>query len=127
MACPALDDQAATADLILIESGIAPALIRRVRAIAPHARIVYRATDLLATAGVPQCIETTLQRQARDIDMVEVVARSMLPHFDSFDCPRIFIPHGVDLRHLPRPTVSPYDRPRTDEHPSELQYQLRHS
>src|SRR3546814_3782835 len=48
---------------------------------------------------------------ARDIDMVVVVARSMLPHFDSFDCPRIFIPHGVDLRNLRRPTVSPYDRP----------------
>ena len=111
MACPVLDEAAAKADLILIESGIAPALIGRMRAIAPHARIVYRATDLLATAGVPQCIEATLQRHAHDIDMVVVVARSMLPHFDAFDCPRIFIPHGVDLRNLRRPTISPYDQP----------------
>jgi len=108
MPCPPLDEAARMADLILIESGIAPALIRRVRAMAPHARIVYRATDLLSTAGVPPCIETMLQRQAGQIDLVVVVARDMLPHFDGFDCPRIFIPHGVDVQKLRRETQNPY-------------------
>lgn len=112
MPCPELDAAAADAELILIESGIAPALIRRVRAAAPHARIVYRATDLLATAGVPDCIEATLRQQAQDIDLVVVVARSMLPHFDGFDCPRIFIPHGVDVQKLQRQTDSPYSSDR---------------
>ncbi len=110
--CPALDEAAAQADLIIVESSIAPALIKRLRASAPHARIIYRATDLLSTAGVPRCIEDMLWRADGDIDMVVVVARAMLPHFDKFSCPKLFIPHGVDTAKLQRTTTSPYDRPR---------------
>jgi 2-beta-glucuronyltransferase len=108
----ALDEAARTADLIIVESGIAPALLPRIRAAAPGARIVYRATDLLETAGVPSCIETMLWQSRKDIDIVIVVARAMLDHFDHFDCPRIFIPHGVDMEGLSRTTENPYSGTR---------------
>lgn len=105
---PALEETAGEADVVIVESGIAPALLPRIRSAAPGARIVYRATDLLATAGVPDCIEDMLQDAQRHVDLVVVVARAMLPHFDGFSCPKLFIPHGVDLQSMRRPTDNPY-------------------
>jgi len=110
--CAALDEAARNADIIIIESGIAPALIKRIRAVAPSARLVYRATDLLATAGVPECIEDMLWQSEQDIDLIVVVARSMLPHFDAYRCPKMFIPHGVDTAILHGATDNPYNAPR---------------
>ena len=108
---PPLDEVAGNADAIIVESGIAPALLPRIRSAAPEARIIYRATDLLATAGVPSCIEEMLQDYERHVDLVVVVARSMLPHFQHFRCPKLFIPHGVDSGGLQRRTESPYATP----------------
>lgn len=109
--CEALDRAAAQADLILVESGIAPALIDRVRAAAPKARLVYRATDLLSTAGVPDCIGDMLHRSADKVDLVVVVARAMAPHFADFPCPTVLIPHGVDKAQLRKATPNPYSGP----------------
>ena len=106
--CPALDDAAREAEIIIVESGIGPALINRIRAAAPSAKLIYRATDLLSTAGVPDCIEDMLWQSEAHIDLIVVVARSMLPHFEEFGCPKIFIPHGVDTALLRRTTENPY-------------------
>ena len=108
---PEFDATAGEADVVIVESGIAPALLPRIRAAAPNARIIYRATDLLATAGVPSCIEDMLRANEGLIDLVVVVARTMLPHFGQFQCPKLFIPHGVDLQRLRLRTQSPYARP----------------
>lgn len=108
---PELEEVAGAADAIIVESGIAPALLPRLRAAAPAARILYRATDLLSTAGVPPCIEEMLQDNEHHVDRVVVVARAMLPHFDRFQCPKLFIPHGVDADGLKRRTDNPYATP----------------
>ncbi|WP_022683431.1 xanthan biosynthesis glucuronosyltransferase GumK [Sphingobium bisphenolivorans] len=108
---PELDEVAGEADAIIVESGIAPALLPRLRTAAPGARILYRATDLLSTAGVPSCIEDMLQDNEHHVDRLVVVARAMLPHFDSFQCAKLFIPHGVDTDGLMRRTDNPYAGP----------------
>ncbi|MFT3967450.1 MAG: polysaccharide biosynthesis protein GumK [Sphingobium sp.] len=110
--CRALDEAAMEADVILVESGITPVLIERLRAHAPHARLIYRATDLLSTAGVPDCIEQMLKQSSDKVDKVVVVARAMIPHFADFPCPTVFIPHGVDGDALRQETPNPYSGAR---------------
>ena len=106
--CDALDEAAATADVIIVESGIAPALIPRVRAAAPNARLIYRAADLLSTAGVHPRVQEILEQSDDDVDLVVVVAHAMLPHFDQFRAPKIVLRHGVDREQICAATESPY-------------------
>ena len=103
-----LDDAAADADTVIVESGIAPVLIRRLRAHAPKATVVYRAADLLDTAGVHPRVQRILERDAASIDLIVVVAREMLPHFQHFPGQKILIRHGVDRAQIHAPTQNPY-------------------
>lgn len=106
-----LDAAAAAADTIIVESGIAPVLIRRLRTQAPHARIVYRAADLLDTAGVHPRVQRILDRDAAQVDLVVVVARGMLPHFQHFPARKLLVRHGVDRQQIEAATPNPYDTP----------------
>lgn len=109
--CDALDEAASMSDVIIVESGIAPMLIPRVRAAAPHARLVYRAADLLSTAGVHPRVQQILEQSREEIDLVVVVAQAMLPHFDCFDVPKMVLRHGIDGDQISAPTENPYTRP----------------
>lgn len=110
--CDALDEAASQADVIMVESGVAPMLIPRVRAAAPDARLIYRAADLLSTAGVHPRVQQVLEQSRDAIDVVVVVAKAMLPHFDSFDVPKILLRHGIDREQITAPTENPYLTPR---------------
>jgi 2-beta-glucuronyltransferase len=106
------DDAATQSDTIIIDSGIAPVLIRRLRRLAPKAKLIYRAADLLDTAGVHPRVQRILERDAAEIDLVVVVARDMLPHFDRFPGPKLLMTHGVDRARLGQRTENPYSTPR---------------
>lgn len=93
--CAALDQAAAGADIIMVESGLPPVLIPRLRALAPTASLVYRAADLLDTAGVHPRVQAVLDESAAEIDLIAVVAEAMLPHFARFPGRKIVVPHGV--------------------------------
>ena len=93
--CAALDQAAAGADIILVESGLPPVLIPRLRALAPTASLVYRAADLLDTAGVHPRVQAVLDESAAEIDLIVVVAEAMLPHFARFPGRKIVLPHGI--------------------------------
>ena len=93
--CAALDEAAAGADILLIDSGLPPVLIPRLRAIAPTAFLIYRAADLLDTAGVHPRVQAVLDESAGEIDLIVVVATAMLPHFAQFPCRKIVLPHGI--------------------------------
>lgn len=110
--CDALDEVAALADIIIVESGIAPMLIPRLRATAPDARLIYRAADLLSTAGVHPRVQQVLEQSCEAVDLVIVVAHAMLPHFDSFAAPKVVLRHGVDRDQISAATTSPYSSPR---------------
>lgn len=110
--CADFDRAAAASDVIFVESGIAPVFIRRLRRHAPHARIVYIASDLLSTALVHPRIQAILERDAPLLDLVITMARSMLPEFRAFGLPLVFLPHGLDRELLEADVPSPYATPR---------------
>jgi 2-beta-glucuronyltransferase len=110
--CEPLDAAAANADVILVESGTAPLLIERLHALAPAARIVYRAADLLHTVGVHPHVQRRLDGAAARLDLVVLVSPAMLPHFDAYRCPKLVLPHGVDRDRLEAATSNPYEGPR---------------
>jgi 2-beta-glucuronyltransferase len=108
----AFDEAAAGSDTIIVESGIAPVFIQRLRDQAPTAKLIYRAADLLDTAGVHPRIQHILERDAAEIDLVVVVARDMLPHFEQFPGRKLLVMHGVDRAQLEAKTENPYATPR---------------
>jgi len=110
--CADFDRAAAGSDVIFVESGIAPVFIRRLRRDAPAARIVYVASDLLSTALVHPRIQAILERDASLLDLVIVLARSMMPEFRDFDVPKVFLPHGLERKLLEADVATPYAGPR---------------
>ncbi|PTQ11883.1 polysaccharide biosynthesis protein GumK [Sphingomonas oleivorans] len=110
LSCRALDDAARQASIIFVESGTAPMFLARLRRIAPRARIVYRAADLLPTVGVHPHVQKVLERDAAMIDLIVAVARPMLPHFAAFHDRAVFLSHGVDRRRLSASSPNPYRR-----------------
>lgn len=105
---PALDKAAAAADLILVESGLSPVLLPRLRRHGSHASIVYVASDLFKTIGAPVVMDDVLAGAASAIDTVVVVARAMAPHFQHLGKPIRFVPHGIDPAVFADGGPSPY-------------------
>jgi 2-beta-glucuronyltransferase len=96
------------ADLVVIESCAAVALFDAVRRLAPPgARIVYCASDRLASVGMHPILSRILAETAARYDLVRVPARSLLTDFPS-DAKAEFIPHGVDKEAFDRDRPSPY-------------------
>lgn len=62
---------------ILIESGSALLLLPEIRRAAPQARIIYHAADRLQTIGAHPLARKILRDNARDIDMVHIVAEAL--------------------------------------------------
>lgn len=104
----ALDEAARRADLILVESGLSPVLIPRLRRQAPGALIMYVASDLFETVGAPAIMNDILAEAAEAITTVVVVARAMAPHFEHLRRPIRFIPHGIDPAAFSDDAPSPF-------------------
>ncbi len=102
------DEAVAAADLIVIESGIGPIFIDRVRALAPAATITYLASDLLETVGVHPRVQQMLEDNIGKLDSIAIVARGMASAFRGHEDKLAFVPHGVDSEALRRPSASPY-------------------
>ena len=102
------DEAVAAADLIVIESGIGPIFIDRVRVLAPAATITYLVSDLLETVGVHSRVQQMLEDNIGKLDSIAIVARGMASAFRGHEDKLAFIPHGVDSDALSRPSRSPY-------------------
>ncbi len=87
----AIIDEAAQADLIVIESTVAVALFETLRKAAPHARFVYCASDRLVPNGMSPVLQDILERTAPLYDLVRVPAQSMVADF----------PPGTNIHHIP--------------------------
>ncbi|MET1413494.1 hypothetical protein ABVF61_14560 [Roseibium sp. HPY-6] len=107
--CNALDEASRQADLIVVESGIAAALIGRIRRSTPNAQIIYFVADLLETISAHSFIAEQLYRDRAAISDIVVVARAMAPHFEGFGCPVHFVPHGVSKSDFDHIGPSPYE------------------
>lgn len=106
-----LDRTAAAADLIVVESGLSPVLIPRLRRRAPDVPIVYLASDLFGTIGAPAIMDELLFEARQAISTVVVVARAMAPHLRHLGRPIRYVPHGIDTAVFDRAAPSPYSSP----------------
>jgi len=104
----ALDEAAAAADLIIVESGLSPVLIPRLRRHARRASLVYLASDLFATIGAPAIMDDLLAEARDAISTVVVVARAMAPHLQHLGRPVRYVPHGIDPAAWQSDAPSPY-------------------
>lgn len=88
-------DDAALADLVVIESTAAVALFDRLRAASRRARFVYCASDRLVPNGMSPVLQDILDRTAARYDLIRVPALSMVADFPAA-ANVCHIPHGVD-------------------------------
>ncbi|WP_281926184.1 hypothetical protein [Roseibium album] len=110
--CNALNDAAASADVVIVESGISASLVGRIRRSAPKAKIIYLVSDLLETVGAHPFIEEQLFRDRDAISHIVVVARAMAAHFEPYHRPVHFIPHGLSKSEFDNIGPSPYSAGR---------------
>lgn len=100
------------ADHVIVESSAAALLIRRVKALNPHARIIYYATDRLDTVGAHRYVQQRLLEDAAAIDHVCIRSRGMAEHF-AWARDRLFLAEfGVDAAILANVGQSPYTNGR---------------
>jgi 2-beta-glucuronyltransferase len=92
-----VDRSARLSDLVIVVSGIGPALLRRIRRQAPDSIICYYSCDRLSVAKVHPRIQDILDRDQAIIDTVVVVSRAQLADFDRYSARVSFVPHGLDL------------------------------
>lgn len=103
----AILDEAAAADLIVIESTVAVALLETLRNTAPKARFVYCASDRLVPNGMSPVLQDILERTAPLYDLVRVPAQSMLADFPPTANVH-HIPHGVDRAAFKMRSMNPF-------------------
>lgn len=106
--CPALDERARSASVIMLESGLSPIFIKRLRMLAPHARFIYIASDLLSTIRVHPYVQTELDAELDCFDLIQVPARAMIPAFAAAGDRVAFIPHAIDGQLFEREMRNPY-------------------
>lgn len=103
-----LEQRLREADLIVFEGTAALLLVERIGALAPMARLVYRASDDLRALDVHPLI---LEAEARAIPRFELVSAptpqiaELLARYGPVEVH----PPGIDKAALDRPTESPYD------------------
>ncbi len=103
----AILDDAAAADIIIIESTVAVALFDTLKKAAPNARFVYCASDRLVPNGMSPVLQDMLERTAPLYDLVRVPAQSMMTDFPTATNVH-HIPHGVDRAALTASRPTPY-------------------
>lgn len=103
-----LEGRLASADLVVFEGSAALMLVERIRGLAPHARLVYRASDDLRRLGMHPLI---LEAEARAIpvfDLVSVPTTRIAEVLGQFGTVHVH-PPGVDKAAFDRVTESPYE------------------
>jgi 2-beta-glucuronyltransferase len=98
------------ADLVLVESGLPLLLVRRIRALNPAARLVYRVSDDTRNIGQHAHVVAEEDRVAPLFDLISAPSRYTAERFAALPSVR-FQPHGIDLAAFDRPTADPYAAP----------------
>jgi 2-beta-glucuronyltransferase len=102
-----LAEALAEADLVVFEGSAALLLVDRVRSMASHARLVYRASDDLRRLGLHPLILEAEARAVPRVDLAsvpsELIAEVLAPYG-----PVQVHPPGIDKAALDRATPSPY-------------------
>ncbi len=104
-----LEELLPEADLVVFESTAALLLVERIRALAPQARLVYRASDDLELLGVHPVIVEAEARAIPLFDLVSAPTEEIAEALRRHGAADVH-PPGIDKAAFDRPTPSPYER-----------------
>ncbi|MGV8937229.1 MAG: hypothetical protein ACOH2J_08915 [Allorhizobium sp.] len=96
---------------VLVESGPAPLLMRKIRKAAPNAQIIYHAADRLQTINVHPCVEDELLSTIGQYDLIHVMAEALRADFPG-DAPVVYLPHGISREVFDTASINPYPTAR---------------
>jgi 2-beta-glucuronyltransferase len=102
-----LEGRLREADLVVFEGTAALLLVERIRALAPHARLVYRASDDLRALSVHPLVLEAEARAVPLFDLVSAPTREIADVLAPYGSVEVH-PPGIDKAALDRPTDSPY-------------------
>ncbi|MBB5699303.1 polysaccharide biosynthesis protein GumK [Sphingomonas yantingensis] len=103
-----VDALLAAADHVVVEASVAAILLRRIRRLNPTARIIYYATDRLATVGAHPFVQAQLARDAGLIHHVSMRSWLMAPDFAWASDRLTRIGFGIDPADFANIGPSPY-------------------
>lgn len=83
------------ADVILMESGVAPIFFDLIKRLNPDAKIIYRASDALDTIDVARYVSRTFERIASQLDTIVIIGRALAEGIPSKDN-LVFVPQAID-------------------------------
>jgi 2-beta-glucuronyltransferase len=102
-----LEGRLREADLLVFEGTAAMLLVERIRALAPRARLVYRASDDLRMLRVHPLIVEAEERAIPLFDLVSVPTEEIADVLRRYGPVEVHAP-AIDKEALDRPTSSPY-------------------
>jgi 2-beta-glucuronyltransferase len=103
-----LDAAANGASTIVFEAGLAPIFVERIRKLAPKAKFIYIASDLLETIGVHQYVIDAHDMALEEFDLIRIASRKMEKRYARVAQKTKYIPHGQDLGQRDATKPSPY-------------------
>lgn len=95
------------ANVIFLESGVAPIFFDLIKRLNPEAKIIYRASDALGTIDVARYVSKTFDRIASQIDAVVVISKALAEGIPSRNN-IVFVPQGIDPSIENKADPSPY-------------------
>lgn len=104
---PVLRHWISEADVILLESGIAPVFFDLIKKLNPTAKVVYRVSDDLGTIQVAGYISRAFARAAPRMDTVALLSKAMKDGVPA-NCPAVFVPQAIDHTLADKADPSPY-------------------
>jgi 2-beta-glucuronyltransferase len=102
-----LEERLRRSDLVVFEGTAALLLLERIRALAPRARLVYRASDDLRVLGVHPLILEAEAKAIPRFDLVSAPTQEIADQLSAYGPVEVH-PPAIDKAALDRPTASPY-------------------
>ena len=95
------------ADVILLESGVAPIFFDLIKRLNPGAKVLYRASDALDTINVAEYVNTAFARAAPQMNTIALPSKALADGIPSRHN-LAFVPHGIDHAVAEQADPSPY-------------------
>ena len=95
------------ADVIFLESGVAPIFFDLIKRLNPDAKIIYRASDALDTIDVARYVSRTFERIASQLDAIVILSKALAEGIPSTEN-LVFVPQGIDPAIDKKGDPSPY-------------------
>lgn len=95
------------ADVILLESGVAPIFFDLIKRLNPGAKVLYRASDALDTINVAEYVNTAFARAAPQMNTIALPSKALADGIPSRHN-LAFVPHGIDHTVAEQADPSPY-------------------